>query len=71
MHLRVDTNAESDILGCRYEVICLGSGSDTPNKPRDKNELFSGWAPKGAGGISKLVPFTNEFLVRRTYVKRD
>ena len=36
-----------------------------------KNEWLAGWAPKGAGGISKLVPVINEFLVRRTYVKRD
>ena len=36
-----------------------------------KMSCFSGWAPKGAGGISNLVPAGNEFLVRRTYVKRD
>ena len=36
-----------------------------------KNEWLAGWTPKGAGGISKLVPVINEFLVRRTYVKRD
>jgi len=32
---------------------------------------FAGWAPKGAGGITKLVPAANEFFVRRTYVERD
>ena len=36
-----------------------------------KMGCFSGWAPKGVRGISKLVPAGNEFLVRRTYVKRD
>ena len=36
-----------------------------------KMSCFSGWAPKGVGGISNLVPAGNEFLVRRTYVKRD
>ena len=50
MHLRVDTNAESELLGCRYEVICLGSGSDTPNKPRDKNELVFGLGAERGGG---------------------
>ena len=50
MYLRVDTNADCEFLGCRYEVICLRSGGDTPNKPRDKNGLFFGLgAERGEG----------------------
>ena len=50
MYLRVDTNAESELLGCRYEVISLRSGGDTPNKPRDKNGLFFGLGAERGGG---------------------
>jgi len=50
VHLRVDTNAECEFLGCRYEVICLRSGGDTPNKPRDKNGLFFGLGAERGGG---------------------
>eukprot|EP00563_Minutocellus_polymorphus_P002475 CAMPEP_0181039906 /NCGR_PEP_ID=MMETSP1070-20121207/10747_1 /TAXON_ID=265543 /ORGANISM="Minutocellus polymorphus, Strain NH13" /LENGTH=120 /DNA_ID=CAMNT_0023117845 /DNA_START=144 /DNA_END=506 /DNA_ORIENTATION=+ len=33
MQSKAISNAESALLGCRYEVICLGSGSNTANKP--------------------------------------
>ena len=45
--------------------------SDTPNKPRDKNELVCAFCAVSVGGISILVPISNEFLARRTYVRRD
>ena len=38
--------------------------SDTPNKPRDKNELVCAVCAVSVGGISNLVPISNEFLAR-------
>ena len=74
MHAFLDLHARifSTKLSASVHVV---AAIRLTNKPRDKNEWLAGWAiglgAKSAGGISKLVPVIIEFLVRRTYVKRD